>query len=144
MPVREFQDVLAEVFGPRSTEFGPDLMSRLQQLHREGIKNGLYMEREKLDVPSEVFDKWERPEDQEEVEDPRAAPGRIRELEIVQGRVVEKLESLAGEVDQHDGAARTAGFHGDDLARAREQFLVRLESIERQTDRMRAEVRKWR
>lgn len=143
MPVREFQDVLTEIFGPRSKEFGPDLRSRLIQLHREGVKAGLYMERERLDVPPEIFEKWERPEDQK-VEDPREAPGRVRELEAMQTRVIDKLESLCVEIERHDGASRTLGFHGDDLARAREQEMVRLESIERQTVRMIAEVRKWR
>lgn len=143
MPVREFQDVLREVFGPRCDDFGPDLRSRLVQLHREGIKAGLYMERERLDVPPEVFEKWERPEEVEP-EDPREAPGRVAELEAVQNRVVESLETLAAEVDRCEMATRTLGFHGDDLARARHQFHVRLEQLERQVGRMRAQVRTWK
>lgn len=143
MSVREFDDVLLEVFGPRCGEFGPDLRSRLEQLHREGIKAGLYLERERMPVPPEVFAKWERPEDADP-EDPREAPGRLTELAQVQARVVERVEELAVEVDRNDMAVRTLGFHGDDLARARHQCLVRLEQVERQVIRMLAEVRKWR
>ena len=143
MAVREFHDVLRDVFGPRCEDFGPDLRSRLEQLHREGIKAGLYMERERMPVPPEVFAKWERPEDADP-EDPREAPGRLAELDEVQARVIDKLEDLVVEVDRNEMATRTLGFHGDDLARARHQFHVRLESVERQVDRMLAEVRRWR
>ena len=133
MAVREFHDVLRDVFGPRCEDFGPDLRSRLEQLHREGI----------MPVPPEVFAKWERPEDADP-EDPREAPGRLAELDEVQARVIDKLEDLVVEVDRNEMATRTLGFHGDDLARARHQFHVRLESVERQVDRMLAEVRRWR
>lgn len=143
MAVREFHDVLLEVFGPRCEDFGPDLRSRLEQLHREGIKAGLYMERERMPVPPEVFAKWERPEDADP-EDPREAPGRLAELAQMQARVVERVEELAVEVDRNDMATRTLGFHGDDLARARHQCFVRLEQVERQVIRMIGEVRRWR
>lgn len=142
MGVRELQDVLQEVFGDRWAEFSPDLRARLEQVHREGIKAGLYMERERLDVPSEVFDKWERPEEPEP-EDPREAPGRLAELEAVKAQVVEDLETLAAEVDRSDMVTRTVAFHGEDLARARHQFHVRLEALRRKVSRMLAEIRTW-
>jgi len=142
MSVRELQDVLQEVFGPRYAEFSPDLRARLEQVHREGIKTGLVMERERLEVPSEVFDKWERPEEPEP-QDPREAPGRLTELEAVKAQVVEDLETLAAEVDRSDLATRTVAFHGEDLARARHQFHVRLEALARKVSRMLADVRAW-
>lgn len=139
--MREFPDVLLEIFGPRAEEFSPDLRERLTQLHREGIKAGLYMERERLPVPPDVFDEWKRPE---VPEDPRAAPGRLAELETVRDQLVERIESLAVELERDESISRTLQFRGDDLARAQHQIRVRLEAIDRQVSRMLAEIRRWR
>lgn len=139
--MRELPDVLSEVFGPRWEEFGPELRSRLTQLHREGIKAGLYMERERLPVPPEVFVQWVRPD--KPTEDPRETPGRVMELEELQQRVVQNLEKLTIAVEQSTVATRTTGVRGHDLARAREQAKVQLEAWDRQVRRILEQVRAW-
>lgn len=124
-----FDEVLQDVFGKRHTEFSPDLRARLQQMYREGVKSGLYMERERLPVPPEIFEVWERPE--ELPADPRQAPGRLGELDEAKSVLIELIETLAVEVDRCFRPERTLGDKGEALAKSRHQFLTRTQALMR-------------
>lgn len=140
--MKPFDEVLPDVFGERHSEFGPDLRARLLQVYREGIKAGLYMERERLEVPADVFEVWERPESLPE--DPREAPGRLGELEVERAKLTDKLEALIVEIDRDPSITRTLALRGDDLARGRHQVLTRFAALIRGVDRMLERVRSWR
>lgn len=138
--MKSFDEVLPDVFGERHTEFSPVLRERLEQVYREGLKQGLYLEREHLPVPEEVFKVWERPNTPSEG-DPRRAPGRLGELDEAKKTLIELIETLAIEVDHCFRPERTLGLGGDDLAKGRHQFLTRTQTLMRTVDRALTSVR---
>lgn len=137
--MKVFDEVLPDVFGPRCAEFSPDLLDRLRQMHREGVKTGLYLEREQLTVPPDVFEVWERPETAPA--DPRRAPGRLGELDEAKKDLLDLVETLTLEIDHCLRPERTLGVSGDELAKARHQFLTRTQALTRTLNRTLTTVR---
>lgn len=141
--MRDFDEVLLDVFGEKSREFSEDLRARVRQIHREGIKVGLYLERERLPVPQDVFDVWERPAEPVP-EDPRRAPGRYGEIEHAKTELVEAIEDLAIEVEHRIQPERTLGAGGVDLVKARHQLLTQIMQLTRAIGRLAKQVREFR
>lgn len=137
--MKDLAEVLPDVFGPRFDEFSEDLQMRLRRVYHEGIKQGLYLERERLPVPPEVFETWERPETAPA--DPRRAPGRLAELDEAKKTLLELVETLGLEVEHCLQPDKTLGLGGDDLAKARHQFLTLTRAITRAIDRVLVTVR---
>lgn len=142
--MRDFDEVLQDVFGPKARTFSEDLRARIRQIHREGIKVGLYLERERLPVPQDVFEVWERPPEAEAPEDPRRAPGRYAEVEHAKTELVEAIENLAVEVERRIQPERTLGAGGVDLAKARHQLLTQIVQLARAVERLAKRVREFR
>ena len=141
--MKELAEVLPDVFGPRFDEFSEDLQTRLRQVYREGIKQGLYLERERLPVPPEVFETWGRSEEVSP-SDPRRVPGRLAELDEAKKTLIELIETLGLEVEHCLRPERTLGLGGDDLAKGRHQFLVVTQALCRTINRALDTVRSKR
>jgi hypothetical protein len=136
-PLADFDDVILDVFGSRSAEFSPSLREHLRQLHREGIKQGMYREREHLPAPEGLFDVWERPSEDLDIEaDPRRAPGKIGELEQAKEQLIHRIDDLAVEVDNRVQPNRTLGLRGKDLAIERHKIWTQIDALRRQVERM--------
>jgi len=132
-----FGGLLLDVLGDKSREISPDLRERLRLLWREGVKTGLYLEREQQPVPESLFTKWEsrRVAPREEI-DPRREPGKYAELLDAKDRLVLRIEELAILIEHELSPERTLGVGGVDLAKARHKFLTRVQQVSRAVDRL--------
>ena len=139
--MKDMNEVLPDVFGSRFEEFSEDLRMRLRQVYREGIKQGLYLERERLPVPAEIFEVWERPEIPLNPEDTRRTPGRLGELESAKKILLDLIDTLGLEIEHGLRPERTLGLGGEDLAKGRHQFFVLTQSLCRAANRMLNTVR---
>ena len=137
--MKSLEEVLPDVFGERFEEFSEDLRVRLGHVYHEGVKTGLYLERERMPVPPEVFEVWEHSESLPE--DPRRAPGRLAELEEAKKTLLDLIDTLGLEAEHCLRPERTLGLGGDELAKARHQFLVLTQSLMRTVDRALTTVR---
>lgn len=134
-------EVLQDVFGGAFARLSPDLQERLRQVYREGVRRGLHMEREHLDVPPAIFEEWDHGP---RTEDPRRAPGRYAELEDLKLALVEGIENLVTDVELCLRPEKSLGVGGIELTKTRHQFFARADGLARKIGELRTEVRKWR
>ena len=132
-----FESLLLDVLGEKSLTVSPDLRGRLRVLWREGVQDGLFLERERKEVPAEVFTKWE-PRKAETLPDdhPSRAPGKYQELQDAKHRLVIQIEELGIEVEHELNPERTLGVGGVDLVKARHKFLTRVQQLSRAIERL--------
>lgn len=133
--VKDLNEVLPDVFGARFEEFSEDLQERLRQVYREGVKQGLYLERERLPVPPDVFETWEREEIPLNPEDTRRTPGRLGELESAKKTLLELVDTLGLEIEHCLRPECTLGLGGDALAKKRHQFFTITQALCRTVNR---------
>lgn len=134
--MKEFDETLKETFEERAEDFSEDLREMLKQLWREGVKVGLYLERERLPVPKDVFKR--RPARTKIVEDgdPRTRPGKVVELEKVVEDLAEKAETLSIKIERNLDFAPTLGLRGTELLKARHRFLSQADKIDREIGKL--------
>ena len=137
--MKSVEEMLQDVFGERHAEFSDDLRARLRRVYHEGVKVGLYLERERMPVPPEVFEVWERAEVLPA--DPRRAPGRLAELDEAKKTLIDLIDTLGLEVEHCLRPERTLGLGGEELAKGRHQFLVLTQALLRTVDRALTTVR---
>jgi hypothetical protein len=133
MAMRDFDETLGDVFGERTGSLSEDLREMLKELWREGVKYGLYLERERLPVPKDILARRPRrkQETESQEEDPRTAPGKIAELEKVVEKLVDKAEVLSGKIEANLDFSPTLALRGVDLMKARHRFLTQAEKLDR-------------
>lgn len=138
--MKEFDENLHEIFGARSAELSNDLRGMLRQLWKEGVKLGLYMEREQKNVPPDIFAQW-KPRTKEETQaivekDPRVAPGKTAEFEKSIEKLVEKTETLAAKIESNVDPSPTLGLHGDELLKARHKLWAQIKKLDREITKL--------
>jgi len=141
---KTLEEALEQVFEERVREFSPELRDLLQQLWREGVKLGLYLERERQEVPAGIFATPPPPRGPVPTDDPRRVPGRLEELKQAKDRLVEKTESLAFEIERYLDYTPTLGLGDVELTKARHRYNVHVTQIDSGLDRLVALMRDFK
>lgn len=131
-----FDALLLDVLGEKTREVSPDLRERLRVLWREGVQDGLYLERERKEVPAEVFTKWESRKAPAPEDHPSRAPGKYGELLDAKHRLVLQIEELGIQVEHELSPERSLGVGGADSVKARHKFLTRVQQVSRAIERI--------
>lgn len=114
--MEKFDNVIDTLFGPET----PDTIRKhFRKVFCEGVKYGLYLERERLDVPDEI---WEKNASEENPPND--------ELEAWVENVAQHFEEIIVELDQFDSSP-LLGLRGSDLKKARQHLSVVLTKLER-------------
>lgn len=129
--MKDFEEILLDVFDERASNFSDELREMLKQLWREGVKQGLYLERERLPVPKDIL-KRRPPRNPEKIdEDPRTAPGKVAELETVVENIVQQAESLVCKIESNLDVGPTLALRGEELLKARHRFHTQADKLAR-------------
>jgi len=143
LPVRHtFEDAVTAVFEERTRDFSDGLRELLEELWREGVKLGIYLERERQPVPEGLFEK--PPRRRRMANDPRREPGKLVQLREAKEKIVDQADELALEVEHHIDYEPTLALGGEELAKARHRYLQQTGHIERQLSELLAYVRQFR
>lgn len=130
--MRDFDESIREIFGERCAEFNDDLRELLRETWREGVRMGLYLERERKPVPKDILTR--RPPRKTELveDDPRTRPGKVAELEKIVENLVDKAETLSVKVESNLDFTPTLGLRGIELTKARHRFVTQAEKLDRE------------
>lgn len=140
----DFEQALREIFEGREDQFSDDLRLTLRHLWASGVRLGLYLERERKDVPPGIFEKPPRRRRKIEDDDPRRKPGKIEELQKARDALVEKAEELSVEIERQLDYEPTLGLGGVELMKARHRFLSQTHKLDAALERMLSDVRRFR
>ena len=141
---KTFEEALKHAFAERADDFSGDLKEMLCAMWSDGVRTGLYLEREDLEVPEEVLDAPERVVGERNVEEVRRQPGKTAELETEVERLVEFAEEVALEIERRADPGPTLAMKGTELIKGRHRFLQQLEQIRRKLNEARTLARNFR
>jgi hypothetical protein len=135
--MRDFDETLKDIFDERAAAFSGDLREMLKELWREGVKHGLYLERERLPVPKDILTRRPRRKPVEEAEnDPRTAPGKVAELEAMVEMLIDKADTLSIKIEANLDCSPTLALRGVELMKARHRFLAQADKLDRELSEM--------
>ena len=143
---KTFEEALEHSFGDRAAEFSSDLRDMLCAVWSDGVRTGLYLEREGLEVPPEVGSVPERvaKERQNMEEDPRTAPGKVQALEAEAERLALLAEDVSLEIERRVDPGPTLAMKGVELSKGVHRFRQQCEQIRRKLQEALALARKFR
>lgn len=141
---KTLEEALEKVFEERVREFSPELQDLLRQLWREGVKLGLYLEREREEMPGGIFDAPPPPRSPVATDDPRRVPGRLGELKQAKDRLIEKSENLSLEIERCLDYTPTLGLGDVELTKARHRYNVHVAQVDTGLERLVTLVRNFK
>lgn len=140
----EFDQALREVFEGREAQFSSELRTMLRLLWASGVRLGLYLERERKEVPPGIFEKPPRRRKKVQEDDVRRQPGKLAELAKAKEKVIEKAEDLSVELEHQLDYEPTLGLGGQELLKARHRFLGQVHKIDQVLTKLLADVRQFK
>lgn len=149
--MKDCDEALEKVFEDRVREFSPELRLLLRQLWCEGVRRGLYLEREDLPVPTEIIEMTRpkvRPlssekDDLRPVEEKVREPGHLEELQQVKDALIERTEELACVMESQIDYGPTVALKGRELVKARHRYLGQVGQLRAQVEAMLERVRRF-
>lgn len=133
--MKDFEVVLQGFFGERAREFSESLRASLKQVWYEGIKHGIYLEREQQPIPEGLLAGVAGlPAPAEDL--PRPATGTAADLEEVVEKLVDKAETLSIKIENNLDVTPAMLLEGVERMKARHRFLSQAEKLNRDLNEM--------